>query len=70
MVIERLRDESVGEMMNDRSWEKPHPSGIELPPITEEMLSEVRAEMEPEIRRRLSEKLASHYPQIKPPDQG
>lgn len=62
MVAERLRGEALAEMMNDRSWQEPHPSGIELPPITEAMLAEVRAEMEPEILKRSESKLRERYP--------
>lgn len=66
VVIGKLRDEALHEMMEDRSWQPPHPSGIELPPITDEDLKSVHDEMEPEIKRRVGEKLSTAYPHIKP----
>ena len=64
IIIHKLREEAMQEMMSDRSWEAPHPSGIELPPITDEMLKEVRDEMEPEILKRVKNKLSERYPAI------
>ena len=65
IVIERLRSQALEEMMTDRSWQEPDTSGIELPPITEEMLKEVREEMEPEIVRRVAKKLSEQHPTIR-----
>jgi hypothetical protein len=65
IVIERLRSQALQEMMTDRSWQEPHPSGIELPPITEEMLKEVHDEMEPEIVKRVTKKLSEQHPMIR-----
>ncbi len=64
IIIQKLREESLQEMMSDRSWEAPHPSGIELPPITDEMLKEVQDEMEPEILKRVTNKLSERYPDL------